>query len=85
MEDDWEVINKARDWITYKNKKTGLIREDYSYGLVAYYDENRMYHRLDGPAEIWSGKKCLWHYHGKHINCSSQEEFERLLRLKAFW
>jgi len=42
-------------------------------------------HRLDGPAyEGINGDKCWW-YHGKQINCSSQEEFERLIKLKALW
>jgi len=43
-------------------------------------------HRLDGPAieDDMSGTK-LWFYHGERIYCSSQEEFERLIKLKALW
>jgi hypothetical protein len=42
-------------------------------------------HREDGPAiERKTGEKEWW-YHGERINCSSQEEFEKWLRLKAFW
>jgi len=26
-----------------------------------------------------------WWYHGKQINANTQEEFEQLLKLKAFW
>lgn len=41
-------------------------------------------HRLDGPAVDWNDNK-QWFYMDKRINCNSQEEFERLLKLKAFW
>ena len=42
-------------------------------------------HREDGPAvELFYGYKEWW-YHGKWVDCSSQEEFERLIKLKALW
>jgi|SRR5579859_2184614 len=42
-------------------------------------------HRLDGPAmERIDGFK-FWHYQNKYIECSSQEEFERIIKLKALW
>ena len=41
-------------------------------------------HREDGPA-IVDCNKSTWYLKGSQINCSSQEEFERLLRLKVFW
>jgi hypothetical protein len=50
-----------------------------------YWVSNNLYHREDGPAvENYDGTK-RWYYRGKLIHCSSQEEFERLLKLKAFW
>ena len=42
-------------------------------------------HRLDGPAIEWTDGSKYWYYHGDKIDCSSQEEFERFLRLKAYW
>ena len=42
------------------------------------------YHRLDGPA-FESSEGCTWWFMGEHIPCNSQEEFEQLLRLRAFW
>ena len=42
-------------------------------------------HRLDGPAVEWHDGIKSWWYYGKHIPCSSQEEFVKLLKLKAFW
>lgn len=53
----------------------------------------KVLHKEDGPAVIfdkeyieWYGenKKYQWWYMGEQIECSSQEEFERLLKLKAF-
>lgn len=45
-------------------------------------------HRLDGPAierPAHFSLKSEWWYQGKHVECSSQEEFEKLIALKAFW
>ena len=42
-------------------------------------------HREDGPAIDYNDGTKLWYYQGKLINCSSQEEFERLMKLKAFY
>lgn len=51
-----------------------------------YYDDDKRYHRIDGPAivDFVTGKNEWW-YHGEKINVSSQEEFERFLKLKPFW
>lgn len=42
-------------------------------------------HREDGPAIEWNNGEKQWYYHGELIHCSSQEEFERLIKLKGFW
>ena len=42
-------------------------------------------HRLDGPAMEYTDGYKLWYYQGEHIECKSQKEFERILRLKIFW
>ena|SRR5579859_1240760 len=66
-----------------------LHREDgpaieYATGSRFWLFHNQR-HRLDGPAiEYADGRKC-WYYYGKLISCSSQEEFERLIKLKALW
>ncbi|MEO7172794.1 hypothetical protein [Flavobacterium sp.] len=42
-------------------------------------------HRLDGPAiEHKNGNK-HWYYAGEFIECSSQKEFESLIKLRPFW
>ena len=47
--------------------------------------QNGVLHRIDGPAiEYLNGIK-YWYYEDKYIKCSSQEEFERLIKMKLFW
>jgi hypothetical protein len=49
---------------------------------------NGKLHREDGPAveavEGVNGFKAWW-YNGEHINCTTQEEFERIIKLRMFW
>jgi hypothetical protein len=45
---------------------------------------NGKYHREDGPAVEYHDCK-EWLINGKRILCKTQEEFERLMKLKAFW
>ena len=53
---------------------------------ATYYYLNGLLHRIDGPAEDeWYSKTKYWWLEGKQINCKSQEEFERLIKLKLFW
>lgn len=65
--------------------KNGLcIYVEYTNGYKAWWEKG-FRHRLDGPAiEDRNGDK-RWYYHGRHIDCSSQEEFERLIKLKSFF
>lgn len=47
-----------------------------------------VYHREDGPAIICKGEEkgtVKWYLNGVLLPCSSQKEFERLLKLKVFW
>ena len=46
---------------------------------------NGYLHRMDGPSIEYTNGDKAWYFNGKYIDCNSQEEFERLLRLKAFW
>lgn len=59
----------------------------------AYLSYNKKYkewwfhgdlHRLDGPAIYFSDGQSEWWYRNKSIPCTSQEEFEKFLKLKAF-
>ena len=42
-------------------------------------------HREDGPAIEFPDGNRQWWIDDKQINVNSQEEFERYMRLKAFW
>jgi len=46
---------------------------------------NGLLHREDGPAVEYADGRKIWYLNGKRINCSTQKEFERLLKLKTFW
>lgn len=49
-----------------------------------YLLNTTLLHRKDGPAVEYNGAE-EWYWYGEKIPVSSQEEFERYLRLKAFW
>ena len=57
---------------------------EYNGGSKEWYINGKL-HRDDGPAVEFSNGIKLWYYNGKKINCNSQEEFESLLKLRAFW
>ena len=60
-----------------------------SLGVCWYEDQNdsgtRYLHREDGPAVENNDGTKHWYLNGRWINCSSQEEFKRLIKLKVFW
>lgn len=81
----------------YKEDK--LHREDgpaveYTNGDLDWLQEGQL-HREDGPAieyylidkfgTNYGGENVSWYYKGNQINCSSTEEFIRLIKLKAYW
>lgn len=60
----------------------------YISRLTKQWFNNNIPHRLDGPALIYlDGRKDwqVWYYNGKYINCNTQEEFERLIKLRLLW
>ena len=55
-------------------------------GSCKFWHHHGKLHREDGPAvEYADGINSRWYYYGKKINCSSQQEFEKLIKLKSFW
>jgi hypothetical protein len=56
----------------------------YIDGNKRWYRHNRL-HREDGPAIEYANGEKRWYLHGKYIDCSTQEQFERLMNLRAFW
>lgn len=62
----------------------GIVCTADLYGGSAWYLDGKL-HRTDGPAVCCRDGSRRWYFHGQYIDCKSQEEFERLLKLKAFW
>ena len=57
---------------------------EWANGSKSWYLHNQL-HREDGPAvENADGSKS-WYLHDQKIECDSQEMFERMCKLKAFW
>jgi len=57
---------------------------EFSDGEKWWYKDGKL-HRLDGPAIEWlNGLRC-WCYENKEIECSSTEEFLKIINLKTFW
>lgn len=80
---------KYTDGTTYWYIHGSLHREDgpaveYKNGSKVWYQNNQL-HRVDGPAiEYIDGFK-RWFINGIQLDCSTQEQFEKLMKLKAFW
>ena len=90
-EERWELKYggksiKREEWCD----TTGSIRKTVYKDYIGYYKGGR-YHRLSGPARVWLDchLSCpglqLWFFEGDLINVKSQQEFEKYLKMKAFW
>jgi len=66
------------------SKNNQPICKTNEYGTKRWY-LNGQIHREDAPAVEWIDGYKVWYYHGQLVNCSSQKEFERLIKLKALW
>ena len=77
--------NGDKSWyLNGKLHRTDGPAIEYADGYKAWYFDGKC-HRTDGPAiENANGDK-YWYFDDNQIDCKSQEEFERLLKLKAFW
>lgn len=79
-----EYVNGDKEW--YENdmlhRTTGPAAK-YADGQEIWYFNGKR-HRLDGPAWIIPGGCNSWYYDGEYMDCDSQEEFERLIKIRAF-
>ena len=57
---------------------------EYSNG-DKWWLQNGLWHRIDGPAIEYADGDKWWYYEDEKIECNSQEEFERIIKLKLFW
>jgi hypothetical protein len=79
--------------ITEWKDQTGDVRKSF-HPITKYtgYYKKGFYHRSRGPARIWFIKDIdnnplieEWYWNGDLIPVKSQQEFEKYLKLKAFW
>jgi len=75
----------------YNRKEEGSC--EYFYYFIDGNDTWYL-HRIDGPAMEVKSEVCTvhytslrnrWFYMGQQIDCDTQEEFESMLVLMAFW
>jgi hypothetical protein len=97
IDDDYSIHAGTKRW---KLSDGTYHREDgpsveYPNGDYCWHF-NGVSHREDGPAIEWhyhgaNNKRRLavpkieWWYHGKQIYCRTQQEFERIIKMQAFW
>jgi hypothetical protein len=76
-----EYSNGDKEWLQngFLHRIDGPAYEGYDGTKI--WCQNNLRHRVDGSAvEDIDGYKKWW-FEGEQINCSSQEEFERISRL----
>lgn len=66
------------------HREAGPAYIDYRYKYEVW-QINGQRHREDGPAVLFANNKNEWWLNGKKLSCQSQEEFEQLMRFKAYW
>jgi len=80
-----EYVNGSKYW--YQEGKLHRVDGpaiEFSDGTKCWYQNDQL-HRLDGPAIEWANGNKKWYYEDTEINCTTQQEFIRLINLKAFW
>lgn len=77
----WIVFDSNGDPALHRVDGPALIAQN---GTKLWYINGKP-HRLDGPAKEWVSEVVEWFFEGQKIDCSSQEEFDKLIKLKVFW
>ena len=71
-------------FLNKKLHRIGGTAVEYLTGGKMWY-QNGKRHRIDGPAVKHSNGNKFWYYGDELINCKSQKDFERYIKLKLFW
>jgi hypothetical protein len=90
--DDGRQHWRLPDWTFHREDGPAVL---YPNGDCQWYFDGRL-HREDGPAiefrhpgisdmDLLPEPIIEWWYHGKRLPVVTQEEFERYIRIKAFW
>ncbi len=80
-----EWANGSKSWWMHgkRHRENGPAIERTD-GYKAWW-VNHISHREDGPAIEHADGTKIWYLNGKKIECSSNEEFFRIVKMKAFW
>lgn len=81
--DKW---SKAKRWVNNEGHlhRVGAPAVEHEDGTVFWWHNGNL-HREDGPAAEWKDGHKEWWYNDNRIDCTTQEEFERLIKLELFW
>lgn len=81
-----EWFDGRKDWYCHGSlHREGGPAVEWADGSYHWFKHGKL-HREDGPAAYSRHlNQYEWRIDNKKLNCSSQEEFEKLIRLKAFW
>lgn len=75
---------EVKEWfINGERHREGGPAIEWDSGLKKWYLNGKC-HRLEGPAIEWNDRDKQWWYQGMQIDCNSQEEFERIIKLLGF-
>lgn len=76
----------TKTWRNSKNEQHRIKGPAIIHNGTKHWMQHNVHHRLDGPAVEWVDGSKEWYYHGKFLeNITCQEEFEKWLKLKAFY
>jgi len=56
----------------------------YANSNKCWYIEGK-HHRIDGPAVEYINGSKVWYYQGRYSDCQTQQQFEKLIKLRLFW
>lgn len=95
MDNYWYSGHPYSDWDGHRCwfDENGDIHRDGGPAFISS-DGNKQWmqhgkvHREDGPAIEWNDGRTddkWWYYRNERIFCKSQREFEKMLKIKAFW
>lgn len=80
-----ELADSSKQWwFNGKRHRIDGPAIERANGNKLWYLNGKL-HREDGPAIEFANGYKEWYFNSNHIKCSSQEEFEKLIKLKAFW
>jgi hypothetical protein len=70
-------------WLNGEPHRDNGPAVDDGKGNLEYWVHGKL-HRENGPAIISSYGMYLWYFNDKEIRCTSQKEFERIIKLRLF-